>query len=71
MAALLQARSERVKPALDDKILVSWNGLFLHAMLVAYRATRRADLLQSNPRSYQSTSGTLSCRWYPVSCMVV
>ena len=47
MAALLQARSERVKPALDDKILVSWNGLFLHAMLVAYRATRRADLLQA------------------------
>jgi uncharacterized protein YyaL (SSP411 family) len=33
---MLAARSKRVRPHLDDKILVSWNGLMLGAMARAY-----------------------------------
>ena len=35
---LLAARSQRVRPALDDKILTSWNALMLTGYLDAYRA---------------------------------
>jgi hypothetical protein len=35
---LLAARSKRVRPALDDKILTAWNALMLTGYLDAYRA---------------------------------
>ncbi|MCX2681516.1 thioredoxin domain-containing protein [Galbibacter sp. EGI 63066] len=35
---LLEARSERVRPGLDDKILTSWNALMLKGYVHAYRA---------------------------------
>ncbi len=35
---LLQFRSKRIKPGLDDKILTSWNGLMLRGYTQAYRA---------------------------------
>lgn len=38
-AKLLQARSERIRPGLDDKILTSWNALMLLGYTDAYRAT--------------------------------
>jgi uncharacterized protein YyaL (SSP411 family) len=37
-AALLRVRDSRVKPALDDKILTSWNALMLRGYVAAYRA---------------------------------
>ena len=33
---LLEARSQRIRPGLDDKILTSWNGLMLKGLVDAY-----------------------------------
>ncbi|WP_114792084.1 thioredoxin domain-containing protein [Niabella yanshanensis] len=38
-AKLLKAREERIKPALDDKIILSWNALMNTAYSKAYAAT--------------------------------
>ena len=50
---LLQARSQRVAPARDDKILVSWNALTIRGMAQAARATGRAEFTESASRSLQ------------------
>lgn len=42
---LLEARDERVRPGLDDKILTSWNGLMLKGCADAYRAFHRPEFL--------------------------
>jgi len=42
---LLEARSSRVRPATDDKILTSWNGLTLTALAEAARVSGRAEYL--------------------------
>ncbi|NMB89670.1 MAG: thioredoxin domain-containing protein [Chloroflexi bacterium] len=42
---LYQARSQRVRPATDDKILVSWNALASMAFSAAGRALQRPDYL--------------------------
>jgi uncharacterized protein YyaL (SSP411 family) len=53
---LIQKRSARVRPGLDDKILASWNGLMLNGIVDAYRvfqedrflvlAIQNADFIQ-------------------------
>ncbi|MEJ7660942.1 MAG: hypothetical protein WKG07_15650 [Hymenobacter sp.] len=35
---LLAARTHRVRPGLDDKVLTGWNALMLSGLLAAYRA---------------------------------
>ncbi|MBX3046326.1 MAG: thioredoxin domain-containing protein [Anaerolineales bacterium] len=45
-AALLAARSSRVRPGTDDKVLTAWNGLMLIAYAEAARYLKRADYLQ-------------------------
>ncbi len=35
---LLAVRNRRIRPGLDDKVLVSWNGLMITAMVKGYRA---------------------------------
>ncbi|MEX0981905.1 MAG: thioredoxin domain-containing protein [Bacteroidales bacterium] len=55
---LLKARSKRIRPGLDDKILTSWNALMLKGYVHAYRAfgeerflkaaLRNADFLLKN-----------------------
>jgi uncharacterized protein YyaL (SSP411 family) len=43
---LLKARSERIRPLLDDKILTSWNGLMISAMAKAGRIFQDPDRIQ-------------------------
>ena len=48
---LMDARSKRVYPGLDDKIIVSWNGLMLSAFARAYQVTGNeeyAEIIQNN-----------------------
>ena len=43
---VLAARSKRVRPGLDNKILASWNGLMLKGLCEAYRAFNKAEYLE-------------------------
>jgi uncharacterized protein len=43
--AMLEFRSKREKPQVDDKVLVSWNGLMISAMSKAYQVFERKDFL--------------------------
>jgi len=43
---LMNARSKRIKPGLDDKILTSWNGLILRGLVDAYRIFDEESFLQ-------------------------
>ena len=43
---LLNYRSKRISPGLDDKILCSWNGLLLSGLSDAYAATLNQDILE-------------------------
>ena len=52
-AKLLAARAQRVRPHLDDKILVSWNGLMLGAMA-------RAGVVLYEPRYLQAAERNLA-----------
>src|SRR5205085_5038272 len=42
---LFDAREQRVRPGLDDKVLAEWNGLFLAGLAEASAATGRQDWL--------------------------
>jgi len=44
---LIAERSQRIRPALDDKILTSWNGLMIKGMARAGRKLARPDLTGS------------------------
>jgi len=44
---LFERRQQRVRPGKDDKILVSWNGLMIHAMARAAGVLGRDDYLQA------------------------
>jgi len=44
---LFDARTKRIRPGLDDKILTSWNALMLRAYIDAYRALDRKDYLET------------------------
>ena len=43
---LLEARSERQRPGLDDKSLTSWNALMISGLVKSYRATGQAGHLK-------------------------
>ena len=42
---LLNTRSQRIRPLLDDKIITAWNGLMIGAYARAYRVLDRTDYL--------------------------
>jgi uncharacterized protein YyaL (SSP411 family) len=44
---LLAARSQRVRPGLDDKILTSWNALMLKGYVMAWRITQNDSYLKA------------------------
>lgn len=50
-ARLLQRRSERVRPGLDDKVLLSWNALMITAMVRGFRALGDPKYLKSARRA--------------------
>ncbi len=43
---LMEARKNRVRPLLDDKILSSWNGLMLNGYIEAYKALGNKEYLK-------------------------
>jgi uncharacterized protein YyaL (SSP411 family) len=58
-AKLLAIRQQRVWPARDDKILVSWNALMIRGMAIAARALGRVDFEQSATRALQFIRATM------------
>jgi uncharacterized protein len=44
---LFAAREQRVRPALDDKVLLAWNALFLRALAEAAAAFERDDWMEA------------------------
>jgi uncharacterized protein YyaL (SSP411 family) len=49
--ALLKARRERNRPAVDDKVLASWNGLAISGFACAYQALQDERYLSAATRS--------------------
>jgi uncharacterized protein YyaL (SSP411 family) len=46
-ALLFKHRSKRVRPALDNKILTSWNAIMIKGLVMAYRATENKSYLEN------------------------
>jgi uncharacterized protein YyaL (SSP411 family) len=44
---LLEKRSERVRPVVDDKILTSWNALMIKGFIDAYISTGKSDYFET------------------------
>jgi uncharacterized protein YyaL (SSP411 family) len=58
-ARLLEARSERVRPGLDDKRLTAWNALAIAALAEAGAVLERADYLAAAARAGDFVLGQL------------
>ncbi len=48
---LFEAREERIKPGLDDKILTSWNGLMIRAAAMGYQGIGEPRYLEAAEQS--------------------
>jgi uncharacterized protein len=57
---LFAERERRPKPARDDKVVASWNGLLLAALAEAGRRLRREDWLDAGRRLAEFLLGTMS-----------
>lgn len=68
---LMQARATRSRPHLDDKIIVSWNGLMISAMARAYQVFGESNYLRAaqkaamfiNKNLYNPETRQLLRRW--------
>ena len=58
-AKLLAVRTQRVRPARDDKILTSWNALMIRGLAIAARALAREELAASATRALDFLRATL------------
>ncbi|SDL81480.1 hypothetical protein SAMN05421813_102234 [Daejeonella rubra] len=56
---ILQARTSRIRPGLDNKILASWNGMMLKAYSDAYRVFGENKFLEKAKRSAGFIQGKL------------
>ncbi|MCC8423322.1 thioredoxin domain-containing protein [Mucilaginibacter sp. UR6-11] len=56
---LLEARSKRIRPGLDNKILASWNGLMLKGLCEAYRTFNKAEYLSIALKNANFITGNL------------
>lgn len=56
---VLEARSKRIRPGLDNKILASWNGLMLKGLCDAYRAFDKQEYLDLALRNARFTLDNL------------
>jgi hypothetical protein len=76
---MLAARAKKIRPHLDDKILVSWNGLMLGAFARAsvilgdenYCSTAEKNLAFLREKLWDEKSRTLFHRWRDGECDVV
>ncbi len=57
---LLEVRSERIPPALDDKVLTDWNGLAISAFAIAYQATGESRYLRAAQKAAGFIAGRLT-----------
>ncbi|HNQ12534.1 MAG TPA: thioredoxin domain-containing protein [Bacteroidia bacterium] len=48
---LLSERNKRIKPSLDDKQIISWNGIMVDALLTAYESIGKAEYLAMAEKS--------------------
>jgi uncharacterized protein YyaL (SSP411 family) len=69
---LFEARSRRVRPARDEKVLAAWNGMMLRAIAEAARVLNRPDFLEAAVRnaefllgSMRSPDGAMHRTWKP------
>jgi uncharacterized protein len=68
---LFEARSKRVRPARDEKVLAAWNGLMLRALAEAAAVLDRADFLEAAQRNAEFllremyVDGRLHRTWKP------
>ncbi|BAU46729.1 thioredoxin [Sulfurifustis variabilis] len=58
-AKLLAARARRARPARDEKVLTSWNGLMIKGMARAGRQLAHAGFVESAERAFAFARGTL------------
>ena len=57
---LLEARSKRVRPGLDDKVLADWNGLMIAALAEASVAFGHNDWLEAAKAAFRFVAETMS-----------
>jgi uncharacterized protein YyaL (SSP411 family) len=56
---LLEVRSNRIRPHLDDKVLADWNGMMVAALAKAGSALGREDMVETARRAMAFILGTL------------
>ncbi len=58
-AKLLEAREQRIRPGLDDKVLTAWNALMIRSMTMAGRTLGNEEMVTSAQRAFDFVRGTL------------
>ena len=59
LATLFEARSHRVRPGRDEKVLTSWNGLMIKGMATAGRILGAPELIASAERAVEFIRGAM------------